>query len=565
MVKSTFTLTLNERQRCDLELLLTGGFAPLSQYLGAADYEAVLTRMRLADGRLWPMPIVLDLDEAQAARLAPGVEVSLQRPDGLPLATMTVAEWFRPDPRREALAVYGTDDPRHPGVAALFARGPVMVSGPLRISSEERRQWAAATDFPPEYRSPAELRRLLNGRPTVAFQTRNPLHFAHMAITQKALAQVEDGQLLLHPAVGPTKAGDVDAAYRMRAYRLVLPHYPAGRVHLAALPLAMRMAGPREALWHALIRRNYGASHFIVGRGHADPGGLEGGLFYPPFAAQDLLAAHADEAGIVPIFVGEHVYSTRRQRYVTPAELEIGEAVEEISGTELRRRLANREEVPDWFSPPEVIACLRRAYRGADNRGLVLWLTGLSGSGKSTMAGMLARRLEAMDQRTVTLLDGDVIRRFLSKGLGFSRTDRDENIRRIGFVAGLAARHGGIAIVSAISPYRSARAEARALVEDNGGLFVEVHAAASLQTCLTRDAKGLYARALDGTIDAFTGIDDPYEKPLQPDIQVDTARVTPIDAVDLLINNLVCRGLIAERCPHGRLEELPCLRNADKI
>jgi sulfate adenylyltransferase len=218
--------------------------------------------------------------------------------------------------------------------------------------------------------------------------------------------------------------------------------------------------------------------------------------------------------------------------------------VEEISGTELRRRLASREEVPDWFSPPEVIACLRRAYRGADNRGLVLWLTGLSGSGKSTMAGMLARRLEAMDQRTVTLLDGDVIRRFLSKGLGFSRTDRDENIRRIGFVAGLAARHGGIAIVSAISPYRSARAEARALVEDNGGLFVEVHAAASLQTCLTRDAKGLYARALDGTIDAFTGIDDPYEKPLQPDIQVDTAQVSPPEATRQVLEFLIERGFL---------------------
>ncbi|MHB8247792.1 MAG: sulfate adenylyltransferase [Acidithiobacillus sp.] len=537
-------LTLNERQRCDLELLLTGGFAPLSGYLGPADYETVLTRMRLADGRLWPMPIVLDVDEAQAGQLAPGVEISLQRPDGLPLATITVEEWFRPDLRREALAIYGTDDPRHPGVAALFARGPVYVSGPLRISSEERRQWAAATDFPPEYRSPAELRRLLNGHPTVAFQTRNPLHFAHMAITQKALAQVEDGQLLLHPAVGPTKPGDVDAAYRMRAYRLVLSHYPAGRVHLAALPLAMRMAGPREALWHALIRRNYGATHFIVGRGHADPGGLEGGLFYPPFAAQDLLAAHADEAGIAPIFVGEHVYSARRRCYVTPDELEADEPVEQISGTELRRRLANREAVPEWFSPPEVIACLRQAYRGADNRGLVLWLTGLSGSGKSTMAGMLARRLEAMDQRTVTLLDGDVIRRFLSKGLGFSKADRDENIRRIGFVASLAARHGGIAIVSAISPYRRARAEARALVEENGGLFVEIHAAASLQTCLSRDAKGLYARAIAGAIDAFTGIDDPYEKPLKADIQLDTARISPPEATRRILQFLIDRGFL---------------------
>jgi sulfate adenylyltransferase len=329
----------------------------------------------------------------------------------------------------------------------------------------------------------------------------------------------------------------------MRVYRAVLSHYPEATALLSPLPLAMRMAGPREALWHALIRRNFGATHFIIGRGHADPGVSTGGLFYPAFDAQALFAKHAKEMGITGIFLPEYAYSQTRRCYV-PVDQANGEALAGISGTELRRRLANREDIPEWFSPPEVIKILQQAYRGADRRGLVIWFTGLSASGKSTLAGMLARNLEAEDERAITMLDGDIVRRFLSKGLSFSREDRDENIRRIGFVASLVARHGGIAIVAAISPYRRARAEARQLVEEAGGLFLEVYVATPVEICAERDPKGLYAKARRGEISGFTGVDDPYEVPEHPDCVLNNAHQQPATALALLMEKLHQSGAV---------------------
>lgn len=540
------THVLTPRQRCDLELLLTGAFAPLSGYLGEADYRAVLEEMRLASGALWPVPVVLDVAEAVGERLAPGGELRLERADGTPLGVLTVTELYRPEPAVEAQAVYGTSDARHPGVAELYGRGPWYVAGPVRPWDTGALERAAAVDFPPEYRTPAQLAPLLDDRPLVAFQTRNPLHHAHIAVTKGGLAAAgPDARLLLHPAIGPTKPGDVDAAYRMRVYRAVLGHYAPKQVLLSPLPLAMRMAGPREALWHALIRRNYGATHFVVGRGHADPGGLEGGLFYPAFAAQELLERHRGEIGISPVFLPEFAYSVQRGRYV-PADAADGEALEGLSGTELRRRLATGEAIPGWFSPPEVVEILRHAYRGADRRGLVIWFTGLSASGKSTLAGMLAQHLEATDERAVTLLDGDVVRRFLSRGLGFSREDRDENIRRIGFVASLVARHGGIAVVAAISPYRAARQEARRLVEEAGGVFLEVHVATPLEVCAERDPKGLYARAQRGEIQGFTGVDDPYEAPEAPECRLDTRNLAAKAALATLLEALRERGALRQ-------------------
>ncbi|MDD3759686.1 MAG: adenylyl-sulfate kinase [Acidithiobacillus sp.] len=535
---------LSARQRCDLELLLNGAFAPLRGFIDQASWESVLTQMRLPDGSLWPIPITLELSDHLAQSLEAGATLRLDREDGTPLARLRVSECYRPDRRREALLVYGSDDRRHPGVAQILDLPPWNVAGTVEPWEDDALRRAAAVEFPPEYRYPEEIRELATGRPLLAFQTRNPLHHAHIAITQAALAELgEAARLLLHPAIGPTKPGDVDAAARMRAYRAVLPHYPAQRVLLSPLPLAMRMAGPREALWHALIRRNHGATHFVVGRAHADPGHPEQGSWYPPFAAQELLEEHRSELGIVPVLLPEYAYSAKRRAYVPRAEAN-GERLAELSGTELRRRLAANEEIPEWFSPPEVIRILRQAYRGADRRGLVVWFTGLSASGKSTLAGMLARRLESHDSRAVTLLDGDVVRRFLSKGLGFSREDRDENIRRIGFVASLIARHGGIALVAAISPYRHARAEARRLVEEAGGLFVEVHVATPLAVCAQRDPKGLYARAQRGEITAFTGVSDPYEEPEAPELRLDTSQSKDADALDALWHYLQAAGVL---------------------
>lgn len=546
-MKDAAVHVLTQRQRCDLELLLTGAFAPLTGFLTQADWESVLQSMRLTDGTLWPIPIVLDVSDALGKSLHPGDCLRLERSDGTPLAALTVTDLYQPDKMQEAVAVYGSTDSTHPGVAELLARGSWYVGGSVSVWDTHSLSRAAAVEFPPEYRTPAQLREHWSGQhPVVAFQTRNPLHRAHIAVTQAGLEQAGAGaRLLLHPAIGPTKPGDIEAAYRMRVYRAVLDHYPQGQALLSPLPLAMRMAGPREALWHALIRRNFGATHFIVGRGHADPGASSGGLFYPAFAAQELFAQHAQEMGIIGIFLPEYAYSPVRQQYV-PVGAANGEALAGISGTELRRRLANREDIPEWFSPPEVIRILRQAYRGADRRGLVIWFTGLSASGKSTLAGMLVRQLEAEDERAVTLLDGDIIRRFLSKGLSFSREDRDENIRRIGFVASLVARHGGIAVVAAISPYRQARAEARRLVEEAGGLFLEVHVATSLAVCAERDPKGLYAKALRGEITGFTGVDDPYEEPEDPDCVVNHARQAPAEALESLMNLLHGTGAVTD-------------------
>ena len=535
---------MSARQRCDLELLLSGAFAPLTGFMDQATWQSVLSQMRLPNGTLWPMPITLEVGEDLAQRLQVGDELRLDREDGTPLARLCVAECYRPDRRQEALLVYGSDDRRHPGVAQILDLPAWNVAGTVQVWEEGALRRAAAVEFPPEYRYPEELRAFAAGRPLLAFQTRNPLHHAHIAITRAAMSELgEEARLLLHPAIGPTKPGDVDAAARMRAYRAVLPQYPEGRVLLAPLPLAMRMAGPREALWHALIRRNHGATHFVVGRAHADPGHPERGSWYSPFAAQELLEEKRDELGITPVLLPEYAYSPQRRAYVPRAQAN-GERLSDLSGTELRRRLAANEEIPDWFSPPEVVHILRQAYRGADRRGLVVWFTGLSASGKSTLAGMLARRLESKDSRAVTLLDGDVVRRFLSKGLGFSREDRDENIRRIGFVASLVARHGGIALVAAISPYRGARAEARRLVEEAGGLFVEVHVATPLTVCAERDPKGLYARAQRGEIAHFTGVSDPYEEPETPELRLDTSQIVDAEALATLWNYLLTAGVL---------------------
>lgn len=539
------THVLTARQRCDLELLLTGAFAPLKGYLDETDWQSVLQNMRLSNGALWPIPVVLDISEALGHSLVAGDTLRLERSDGTPLGSVAVSACYRPDKRLEAVAVYGTTDPSHPGVAELLARGPYYVAGRVTAWDADTLTRAAAVEFPPEYHTPAMLQKHWRGtHPVVAFQTRNPLHHAHIAVTQAGLEQAGAGaRLLLHPAIGPTKPGDIEASYRMRVYRAVLSHYPEATALLSPLPLAMRMAGPREALWHALIRRNFGATHFIIGRGHADPGVSTGGLFYPAFDAQALFAKHAKEMGITGIFLPEYAYSQTRRCYV-PVDQANGEALAGISGTELRRRLANREDIPEWFSPPEVIKILQQAYRGADRRGLVIWFTGLSASGKSTLAGMLARNLEAEDERAITMLDGDIVRRFLSKGLSFSREDRDENIRRIGFVASLVARHGGIAIVAAISPYRRARAEARQLVEEAGGLFLEVYVATPVEICAERDPKGLYAQARRGEISGFTGVDDPYEVPEHPDCVLNNAHQQPATALALLMEKLHQSGAV---------------------
>lgn len=534
--------TLGERQLCDLELLLNGAFSPLEGFLGQADYARVLSELRLADGTLWPIPITLDVDEAFAAPLAVGDEIALRDGQGVPLAVLTIESRYRPDREAEALAVFGTLDRGHPGVADLLERShPVYLGGRLHGI-----QAPTHFDFRDLRESPRELRDWLarhGWRDTVAFQTRNPMHRAHRELTLRAAEQT-GARLLIQPVVGRTKPGDVDHFTRVRCYRALLDHYPPGQARLSLLPLAMRMAGPREALWHAIIRKNYGATHFIVGRDHAGPGRDARGVpFYPPFAAQDLLARHQDELGIRIVPFPAMVYAADQGRYLPAEAVGEGERVEDLSGTELRRRLADGEDIPAWFTYPQIAAILRERHPAGARRGYTLFFTGLSGAGKSTIAEAVIARLMETSARPVTLLDGDEVRRHLSHGLGFSREDRSANVRRIGWVAAEVTRHGGIAVCAPIAPYAEDRDAVRRLVERRGA-FVEIHVATSLEVCEARDRKGLYAQARAGRIAQFTGISDPYEAPAAPDLRLETDGTTPHALAETVLSALSERGLV---------------------
>lgn len=535
------SVVLDHRQLCDLELLLNGAFSPLHGFMTEADYNSVVDTLRLADGTLWPMPVNLDLTGSQAASLSPGQDVVLRDGQGTVLAMLSISDVFRPDINREAQRVFGATDLSHPGVADLFRRGDVYVGGRLRGV-----QPPAHHDFSDLRFSPRALRAWFSEHGwdrVVAFQTRNPMHRAHVELTRRAMEAV-GGKLLLHPVVGRTKDGDIDAYTRVQCYRALLSRYPEASVKLAVLPLAMRMAGPREALWHALIRRNFGATHFIVGRDHAGPGKDSAGRpFYQPLAAQALLEAHADELGIEILPFPPMVFSQARQVFVSSAELAEGEAVSDVSGTELRQHLREGTPIPDWFTYPEVEAVLRQRSVLPSKRGCTVFFTGLSGAGKSTIAQALRAALLERTGRPVTLLDGDGVRQVLSAGLGFSREDRSANVIRIAYVAAEVARHGGIAICAPIAPYAQDRSRARAMVEDHGE-FIEVHVNTCLAVCESRDTKGLYAQARSGALKNFTGISDPYEIPAKADLVLDGSEGTPVELAAKIIAEMQRRSLI---------------------
>ncbi|MFA9432454.1 bifunctional sulfate adenylyltransferase/adenylylsulfate kinase [Egicoccus sp. AB-alg2] len=533
--------TLTDRQLCDLELLATGGFSPLTGFLQRSEYEAVRDRMRLPAGTLWPIPVTLDVTEAVGRGLHPGDDMALRAPDGTLLAVLRIRDVWRPDLRREAAAVYGSTDPAHPGVRHLLEQtGPWYVGGPLEVLRPP-----AHHDHRDLRLTPAELRARLAEQGwtrVVAFQTRNPMHRAHVELTRRAAREV-DAKLLINPVVGMTKPGDVDHHTRVRVYRAVLARYPQGTAMLALLPLAMRMAGPREALWHAIIRKNHGIDHLIVGRDHAGPGEDPDGVpFYGPYDAQDLLREHDEELGVRMVPFRQMVYVQDLDAYAPVDELPPDATTRSLSGTELRQRLATGGEIPDWFTFPEVADELRRTYPPRNRQGLVILLTGLSGAGKSTIANVLVERLLELGGRRVTLLDGDLVRRHLSSELGFSREHRDLNVRRIGFVAAEIAKNGGVAICAPIAPYDAARQAVRRLVEDAGGAFVLVHVATPLEVAEARDPKGLYAKARAGLLPEFTGVSDPYEPPHDADVVLDTTDGYPEQAADLILQHLETRG-----------------------
>lgn len=533
-------IQLTPRALCDLELLATGAFSPLDRFMGRADYVRVVGEMRLMSGALFPIPITLTADDKSVPRRAESL--ALRDPHNNLVAVMRLEEVFSWDADGEAREVLGTVDSRHPLVAEMRTWGRVCVSGPIQVLA-----LPCYHDFPALRLTPAQVRErlaTLGRRNVVAFQTRNPLHRVHEELTKRAAAEV-DGTLLIHPAVGLTRDGDVDHYTRVRVYQTVVQaHYEAHRTLLSLIPLAMRMAGPREALWHAILRRNYGANHLIVGRDHAGPGlDSRGQPFYPPDAARVLVEQHQDETDVQAVGFPELVYVPDRDAYLEAGQVSPGMRTLSLSGTQVRTEyLAAGKTLPPWFTRPETAAILHAMHPPRLRQGFCVWFTGLSGSGKSTTARILTALLLARG-RQVTVLDGDVVRTHLSRGLGFSREDRDTNILRIGFVASEIVRHHGAVICAAVSPYRAVRDQNRRSVGTDR--FIEVFMDTPLGVCEARDIKGLYAKARRGELAGFTGIDDPYEEPLRPELRLETVESTAEDNARRILEHLVREGLVA--------------------
>lgn len=530
-------IQISERSVCDLELLACGAFSPLDRFVGSQDYGRILEEMRLSNGQIFPIPVTLPVSSDAKVHLDQDVAIRNSRNELL--AILNVEEVYRWDLEETSERIFGTQDPKHPLVSEMQRWGELNLSGPLRVL-----KFPQYYDFEGLRLTPAEVRNRLAsfGRANVvAFQTRNPLHRAHEEMTKRATAEV-DGVLLLHPVVGMTKPGDIDHYTRVRTYRLLAEHYyDPDRILLALLPLAMRLAGPREALWHALIRRNYGANFLIVGRDHASPGkDSQGRPFYGPYDAQELVNQFSQELGVDVIPFQELGYFPDEGYKEMDADSRATALT--ISGTEVREEyLQKGRELPEWFSRPEIARVLSEAYPPRHRQGVCIWFTGLSGAGKSTTAEILIELL-LENGRQSTLLDGDVVRTHLSKGLGFSKEGRDVNIRRIGFVAAEIVRHGGVAVCAAVSPYRATRNDVRNMVGTDR--FVEVFVNTPLEVCERRDAKGIYAQARRGEIKNFTGIDDPYEMPLQSEITLDTVNCAAEENARLILGYLVQQGFV---------------------
>ena len=543
------TIQISARAACDLELLATGGFSPLDRFMGKADYERVLSEMRLSNGTLFPLPITLTVNREELPTFEE--EITLCDARNNVLAVMKIEEVFEWDYKNEAQLALGSTDPRHPLVSEMVRWGKLCISGELKVLD-----LPVNYDFVELRRTPAQVREVLNAMgnsKVVAFQTRNPMHRIHEELTKRA-ADAVGGSLLIHPVVGLTKPGDVDHFTRVRTYQaLVDNYYDRSRTELSLLNLAMRMAGPKEALLHAIVRRNHGATHFIVGRDHAGPGKDGSGKpFYGPYDAQELLTQYKDEIGVEMVPFNELVYVADSQEYMEAPDVPQGSTVYNISGTQVRDDyLAKGKLLPEWFTRPETAQILSEMYPPLHKQGICLWFTGLSGSGKSTTAQVLTPMLLERG-RQATVLDGDVVRTHLSKGLGFSREDRDTNILRIGYVASEIVRHNGTVICAAISPYRQTRNEVRKMVGEDH--FIEIFVNTPIGVCEERDVKGMYAKARRGLITGFTGVDDPYEEPRNAEITLDTVGASPEENARNIIAYLEQHGFVLPTSRNGATE-----------
>jgi sulfate adenylyltransferase len=535
-------ITLNDRQLCDLELLATGAFSPLTGFMNRSDYESVLDRMRLQNNVLWPIPICLDVSELQRRSLEAGQSVALRDPEGYLLAVMHLEDIWQADPAKEAVTVYGTSDRRHPGTNYLYTQaGQYYLGGKLEVLS-----LPLHFDFKQLRQTPSEIRaafKKLGWKRMVGFFTRNPIHRPQFAMTINVMRQAR-ANLLLLPIAGMTKPGDFDHYTRVRCYRQVARHYPPDSHMLSLLPLAMRWSGPREALLHAIVSKNYGCTHFIAGRDHAGPGRDHNGQpYYASDEAARLTQTYAEEIGMTVVPFAEMVYLPFEDEYRCADKVPEGTQFISLSGTDIRDRIRTGRRIPEWATFAEVVEELQKAYPPPRRQGFTVFFTGLSGAGKSTIAKILYASLLEIGDRPVSLLDGDIVRHNLSSELSFSREHRDINVRRIGFVASEITKNRGIAICAPIAPYAATRAEIRQIIENYGG-FAEVYVSTPLEVCEKRDRKGMYAKARAGLIQGFTGVDDPYESPQSPEVWIDTTNITPDEAAREIMLHLQQKGYI---------------------
>ena len=535
-------ITLNERQMCDLELLATGAFSPLTGFMTRSDYESVLDRMRLQNDTVWPIPICLDIDELQARSLEAGQSVALRDPEGYLLAVIHIEDIWPVDREKESNQVYGTLDQTHPGADYLFnTAGDYYAGGKLEVVSPPLH-----SDFKQLRMTPAEIRSAsakFGWKRMMAFLTRNPIHRPQFEMTINAMRDA-NANLLLLPIAGMTKPGDFDHYTRVRCYRRVAEHYPPDSLILNLLPLATRMSGPREAILHAIVAKNYGCTHFILGRDHAGPGpDCNGKPYYKSDEACRLTEEHSKELDLNIVPFPEMVYLPFEDEFRRADQVPEGTQFISLSGSDIRERIRTGRRIPEWSTFPEVVEELQKAYPPPKKQGFTVFLTGLSGAGKSTIAKVLFARFLEIGERPVTLLDGDIVRHNLSSELNFSKEHRDINVQRIGFVASEITKNRGIAVCAPIAPYASTRSDIRRTIEAYGG-FIEVHVSTPIDVCEKRDRKGMYAKARAGLIKGYTGVDDPYESPEKPEVRIDTSDITPDEAAHQIILVLQQKGFI---------------------
>jgi len=537
-------IVLSQRQQCDLEMLLNGALSPLSGFMTEDEYNSVINNTRLTDGTLWPMLYYLDIDEEQAADIEIGSQLALRDTEGFMPAILTVESIWRPDKEKEANAIYGILDHQHPGVEYLFDTvKSVYIGGSIKgIQLPFHYDFETLRDTPEELRQHFDK---LGWKNIVAFHTSKPMHRVHQEMTMRA-AKEANAHILIHPVVGMSKPGDIHYYSRVHCYQAIKQYYPKSLVALSLLPLAMRMAGPREALMNAIIRQNYGCTHYILGTEHAAPPNVRDKnsvRFYPTGASQDYVKKYENELEIKIIPIKELCYDEERSCFVEKGDRNAHCSSESFSNKRVLEAILKSEEIPAWVTYPEVVVEMQKVCPPKKEQGFTLFFTGLSGSGKSTLAKIIYAKFIEEGKRPVTLLDGDIVRHNLSSELGFSRKDRYINVNRIGFVASEITKNKGIAICAPIAPYTAMRRAVRSNIEQYGA-FIEIHVATSLKECERRDRKGLYAKARKGIIPEFTGISDPYEEPEKPEIRINTEDVTPIQAAQEIYLYLVREGYL---------------------